>query len=434
MTRLALNAILIATLLFISFAADAAVPDAQRVAAALESLRQSINAHDFSRLEPALDADFSYQGRDVGMSKMIMRQVIATYPHEITAITILSISEASNAWEVAVRLEGPDQTEQRNISLSLDYRFVQADIADIQLAGHGQQAQKVSPRSAVADLPAMTTIPFELAERIIVVQAKINGVAGNYLVDSGAQVVTLNEPRFAPDLLSTFELDHEPPRGVGGAIQEVQAARDLELDWGAIRLNGLGGLVTDLSHLEKNLGIPIMGVIGYNVLEQFLVYFDYAAQELTLFSLDDNHQPVQEPDLGNPELVMSFETMGHIPVLPVRIGGLNLRLGIDSGAAGAMLFERWQDALRDQYEFIKRDTLTGADANVQMGDVVRIDDMQLKDLSYPDMTFRFNDIAAHDGRPLPLDGLLGYEFLKTKPTAINFRARQLLIWPRGSRG
>jgi hypothetical protein len=45
------------------------------------------------------------------------------------------------------------------------------------------------------------------------------------------------------------------------------------------------------------------------------------------------------------------------------------------------------------------------------------------------MTFRFNDIASHDGNPMPMDGLLGYEFLKTRPTAINFRARQLMIWP-----
>jgi len=28
-----------------------------------------------------------------------------------------------------------------------------------------------------------------------------------------------------------------------------------------------------------------------------------------------------------------------------------------------------------------------------------------------------------------MDGLLGYQFLKTHPTAINFRARELLVWP-----
>jgi hypothetical protein len=63
-----------------------------------------------------------------------------------------------------------------------------------------------------------------------------------------------------------------------------------------------------------------------------------------------------------------------------------------------------------------------------MGDVVRIDNMQVQGINYVNLTFRFNDIAAHAGKSLPMDGLLGYEFLKTRPTAINFHTRQLLVW------
>lgn len=74
--------------------------------------------------------------------------------------------------------------------------------------------------------------------------------------------------------------------------------------------------------------------------------------------------------------------------------------------------------------------LRGADKNVQMGDVVRIDSMQMQGIDYADMTFRFNDIAAHSDKALPMDGLLGYEFLKTRPTAINFRRRELLVWSK----
>ena len=116
------------------------------------------------------------------------------------------------------------------------------------------------------------------------VQAEINGVAGNYLVDSGAQAIMLNKTRFTADNLETFELGHQAPKGAGGEIQGVRAVRDLQLEWGAIRMNGLTGMVTDLTHLEESLGgIQVMGLIGYNVLEQFQVYFDYAARELSLF-------------------------------------------------------------------------------------------------------------------------------------------------------
>lgn len=413
--------------LFLLTGVAAQPADTDRITATLESLRQSVNAHDYARLEPSLAADFTYQGRDAGISKMIMRQVIAGYPNELSAITILSLAATDDAWEVAVSLESTAGMDQRMVRLSKDYRLLQADLADIQLAGHDSQAE--APQTVAAGLPAATTVPFTLAENLIVVNARVNGVSGNYLVDTGAQTIVLNRARFASDHIDTVTMDHAPPSGVGGAMQDVEAAVDLQLTWGAIQIGDLRGLVTDLAHLENSIGVPIMGIIGFNVLERFQIHFDYAAGELTLYSLDDDNRPLVQSGLGEPAQVTQFEMASHIPVFAVQIAGFELRMGLDSGAGGAMLFERWQTTLAGQYEFIERTELRGGDKNVQMGDIVRIDNMQLQDIDYADMTFRFNDIAAHSGKTIPMDGLLGYEFLKTRPTAINFRRRELLVWP-----
>lgn len=432
MRHLKVTIIFICLSAFSGFSVHAQTLDSGRVAMVLESLRQSVNSHEFALLEPILHPDFTYLGQDAGMSRMIMRQVIGGFPNELTAVTVLGTSAVSDTWKVAVRLESSGQPDNRNIILSNDYKIIQADIADIQLAGHSQQPGEAASRK-VNTLPSVTTVPFELADRIIVVQAEINGVAGNYLVDTGAQATVLNKAHFDPSSLQTFALDHALPKGVGGEIQDVLGIRNLQLNWGAIRLDGLRGLVTDLSHLEKNLGdVPVMGLIGYNVLEQFQLHFDYTAQELTLFALDDTNNPISETDLGEPELVLSFDMMGHIPVLPVRVAGFDMKMGLDSGAAGAMIFTRWQDRLKGKYEFIERTELTGGDTAVQMGDVVRINSMKIENLNYPAMTFRFNDLVLHGDRQVSIDGLLGFEFLQTQPVAINFRSRQLFLWPRKS--
>ncbi len=432
MNRLILKTTLFCILLIHAAAIPAASADAERVAATLEQLRQSINAHDFAAIEPSLDADFTYQGRDARMSRMIMQQVVAGYPRELTAITVLSVSASNDIWDVAVRLESADQAEQRNIRLSQNYRLVQADIADLQLAGHPQPLQKPPSPAPGARLPDVTTIPFELAKNLIVVQAEINGIAGNYLVDTGAQAVMLNKSNFNPDFLNIVPMNHAPPTGVNGTIQNVQGATNLELTLGPIQINGLRGLVMDLSPLEKSIGIPVAGIIGYNVLERFQIYFDYAAAELTLYSLDSNGRLLADDGLGSPEQVTSFELSGYIPVFPVKIAGHEIKMGLDSGAGNGMLFQRWQAPLEGQYEFIERAEMRGADDKVEMGDVGRISSMQLQDISYANMTFHFNDIATHDGSAMPFEGLLGYEFLMRRPTAINFRARQLLVWPRSS--
>jgi len=426
MTRQLITTLFFSVLLFTGVAAQPV--DTDRVTAALESLRQSVNSHNYDRLEPSLAADFTYQGRDAGISKMIMRQVIEGYPNELSAITILSVDATDDVWEVTVRLQSAAGMDRRTVRLSKDYRVQQADLADIQLAGHAQQGE--APQTAAADLPAVSTVTFTLAENLIVVDAEINGVSGNYLVDTGAQTIVLNRTRFASDDIETVAMDHALPSGVGGTMQDVQGAVDLTLRWGAIQIGDLRGLVTDLTHLEDSIGVPVAGIIGFNVLERFQIHFDYAAGELTLYSLDDNNQPFVQNELGEPAQITQFDMASHIPVFPVQIAGFELRMGLDSGAGGAMLFERWQAMLAGQYEFIERTELRGGDKNVQMGDVVRIDNMQMQDIDYADMTFRFNDIAAHSGNAMPMDGLLGYEFLKTRPTAINFRRRELLVWSK----
>jgi hypothetical protein len=403
----------------------ASEPDKARINETLETLRLAVNAHDYSQLEPLLDDDFTYQGKNSAMSTMIMRHVVNGYPQTVSAIRVLSISPVDRGWDVTLKLVGEGPSKTRQVTIGKNYRIMQADIADIQMRGHGHVAGP-PPGSGV---PAMITLPFELQDRLIVVQAELNGVFGNYIVDSGAQTMMLNSTRFSEDAISLDELNHAAPSGAGGAIANVKGTRGLKLSWGALELGGLDGLVTDLTHLEENLGgIELAGLIGFNVLEKFQVHFDYAALELTLISLDEKNQPVTESVLGRPGQIIDFDMMAHIPVLPVQIAGLNLNMGLDSGAAGAMIFTKWREALDGQYEFIKRDELTGADQNVQMGDVVRIQNMQFGRMEYTDMTFRFNDLAGHGGQPVPFDGLLGYEFLKTRPTAINFRTGQLMLW------
>jgi len=424
MTRQTLKIILISALLINSVAAQTF--DADRVAATLESLRQSVNAHDFGQLEPALAVNFTYQGRDTDFSKTIMRQVVGGYPNELSAITILNIEDTDNAWNVAVQLETADDMDKRSIRLTKDYRILQADIADIALAGHPSPAEE--PQAKTEKLPAATIVPFTVAENIIVVEAEINGVFGNYLVDTGAQAIVLNRPHFDADDVKTVALDHAMPSGANGVVRDVQGAVELDLTWGKIQIDGLRGLVTDLSHLEVSVGVPIVGLIGYNVLERFQVHFDYSAGELTLYSLDKNDEPLLQNALGRPSQVTEFEMLGHIPVFPVEIAGYEMKMGLDSGAGGAMLFTRWREKLEGQYEFIERTELNGADKNVQLGDVVRIENMRVQNLDYADMTFRFNDIAGHGGNAMPMDGLLGYEFLKTRPTSINFRRQELTVW------
>ncbi|HKJ17925.1 MAG TPA: pepsin/retropepsin-like aspartic protease family protein [Xanthomonadales bacterium] len=275
----------------------------------------------------------------------------------------------------------------------------------------------------------VSVIPFKLAGRLIIAEATVNGVSGNYLVDSGAPVIMLNKRFFTGGEVVTKPLNHPMPIGVGGAMTEVEAANDLTFSWGNIELLGQRALVADLSHLEKNVGETIVGLIGFETLQPFEIHFDYVRKELTLLRLDEHGTPLVTVKDSEPARVIEMGMVGHMPVIPVQIGGQELRMSIDSGAEGSMIMKRWQDQLDGEFEFLRTDVMRGADRNEQIGNVVRFDLMNLDGLNYENLTFRFNDIGGSQGHPMPIDGLLGYEFLAARPTAINFLARQVKLWP-----
>jgi hypothetical protein len=428
---------IISTMLFVIlllatrvFAIQPAEPDQERISAALETLQQGVNSHQFSRLEPMLAPGFSYQGRGGETGRMIMRQVVSGFPDEIRAITVLETQLDRDRIVVTVNLELEGSNHKRTLVFDQQYRFLEATISEIQLAGHDSPSSQPPVNSGI--WPDQTIIPFELADRLIVVQAEVNGVAGNYLLDSGAPTIMLNRSYFSTDEIKTHPLNSAMPTGAGGLMSDVEGTDNLTLNWGGLEINGQSGLVADLSHLEESVGVSITGLIGYAALEPFQVQFDYQRKVVTLLRLDDNNQPVSPAFNGAPEAVFELEMMGHIPVIAVSIGGQDLKMGIDSGAEEAMLFTQWQEPLREHYEFIRRDELKGGDTNIQMGDVVQVDRLQLDSLYYDNMIFHINDIGGETGHVAPFDGLLGYEFIAARPTAINFRTKQLLVWPEGA--
>lgn len=407
-------------------AAAAGSPDPDRVTATLEGLRRAVNSHDFGALEPRLADSFTWQGRDPGLSRLIMRQVVEGYPHELAGISVAGVADDDGDWALTVMIESPGGADERTIRMSADYRILQADIADIKLAGHSGSSN--APANDDGALPDIMRFPFVVQKGQTVVQAAINGVAGNFLVDTGAQATTVNTAHFSEEQAPTVALDHAVPSGVGGALSNVRSAPGLELAWGDARIAGLRGLALDLSHLEASLGIPVVGLIGFDVLERFELHFDYDAGLLTLYRLGDENRPVAADLSGAPRATVAFEMLGHIPVLPARIAGQGLKLGLDSGAADAMLFEKWADALSGDYEFVGIEEMRGADKSVRASPEVRFDALIVDNVEYRDILFRFNDILLASGDTPDIDGLLGYAFLSARPTSINFRRRELRIW------
>jgi hypothetical protein len=123
-------------------------------------------------------------------------------------------------------------------------------------------------------------LPFRNEASHIVLQANVNGHAPiGFIFDSGDDTETLSAPRLAEMGVAAYGASQL----VGGGNAAASSfARDLTLSMGGVELHGQHATVLDLSGLERALGTPIGGILGYDFISRFVVEIDYQANVMTL--------------------------------------------------------------------------------------------------------------------------------------------------------
>jgi hypothetical protein len=129
-----------------------------------------------------------------------------------------------------------------------------------------------------------TVIPFQRPRQIPVIQATLDGVSGQFGVDTGARsAMLLYGPFCETNQLATkygAKLEGVTGWGLGGPVRSL-LARAHELDLGGVAVHDL---VIRLSTQKTGLttASDMSGLIGPDVLSQFDVTFDYARSRIIL--------------------------------------------------------------------------------------------------------------------------------------------------------
>ena len=125
-------------------------------------------------------------------------------------------------------------------------------------------------------------IPFVLNSNHIHIPAVIGGIKQlNFLLDSGASIPILDS-QAAKDLglegVGKFE-----GRGVGEGTQEVNLITLSSIGLNDLTIDSISAATVDLKPLGKYEGMPLEGVLGYDIFSRFVVKIDYENQKLTLY-------------------------------------------------------------------------------------------------------------------------------------------------------
>lgn len=259
---------------------------------------------------------------------------------------------------------------------------------------------------------------FTQAGGLIIVEAMINGVYQDFILDTGASSLILNKQ---PDNVSNQYL----AVGVNGTT-EVEEVQVEEFIWNEIKVNKVDAYVLNLSHIENILNQKIGGLIGQNIIEDKEMYIDYENKIIRFLDRNDKEQ------LRNMKVIKSipFELDNHFPMIVVKMGKKKFRFAIDTGCEINLIEEQIIDQLSSRI-FTAKETkaISGADSSAMSGTNMQMKKISIGGKSYKKMKLTATSLAyLNQNKGNDIDGILGYPFLKQHKISINFEKQRIYFW------
>ena len=133
------------------------------------------------------------------------------------------------------------------------------------------------------------TIPFKLVHNLIIIPVQINGSQPlNFILDSGVRN-TLITRLYYSDSLNLNSADKVTIRGLGSG-HPLEA---LYSTGNVMSMPGIQGdnhqvyvLMEDIFNLSLRMGMPVHGIIGYDIFKNFIVKINYGSKMLTIYRPD----------------------------------------------------------------------------------------------------------------------------------------------------
>ncbi len=215
------------------------------------------------------------------------------------------------------------------IDTGLGQKYLQTIIlTKVEFLGAQPDSVFAAPKVVVADFSiaggaAQTQIPVQIVNNHIYGEAKVNG-KGPYVFifdTGGADIVT-------PPIAKTLGLKIEgtlPGTGAGEGVMEGGFSHIDLLEVGGASVKNQLFVVLPLDSFGNIEGIPMPGMVGFEVFHRFVTRIDYGAKTLTLI----DPKQFNPSDAGTP---VKFVFNDHIPEVTGTFEGLPAKFDIDTGS------------------------------------------------------------------------------------------------------
>lgn len=267
-------------------------------------------------------------------------------------------------------------------------------------------------------------IPFDLIGKLIAVEAVINGKNGRFIIDTGAETLVLNSRYF-----SGLKNKEEVAKNFAGSNIKI-GNRLVRFSWDGEVEQKMLAAIADLKLLEKQLGLKLMGYIGYEALKEYELIFDFQNKEIGLFALDQRGRRKSSSTLhARATKVFDIKPNGFMPYLHINLGACKLKLGLDSGAALNLFKPEVSKKLKNRFTAEEIRSVLGFDGREIKMSSQWLKGFELNGLNWPAMRCLIVDLKhINDNLRADLDGILGFDFLSRYKIGFNYKKNELYVW------
>jgi len=271
-------------------------------------------------------------------------------------------------------------------------------------------------------------IPIKRAGNLIIIEAQVDSVAGNFVLDTGAPYLVLNATYFR-DMPKYGDQDANGINGnSAGSFRTEVKNFSLGLDLSFKRLTAD---VADLSAIENNKHIKILGLLGTQIFRKMAITVDHFHNVLYLHKLDSKGEiPVGERVFNNPEMTTPFKYLNDVIFLQGSINQKKLWFSFDTGAECNLLSADAPKNVMSVMKPINTSTMIGVGGAGKKPLVYA----NFSELFIGNYRFLNNRVLItnldHLGRAYDnsMDAVLGYDFFARGIFTINFVKKEFEMY------
>lgn len=282
------------------------------------------------------------------------------------------------------------------------------------------------------------TVSFQLINNLIIIPIEINGKKLSFILDTGVnKTIIFNLSK--NDSIGLLDTEKIVLRGLGDGepvAAILSKGNTLKID-NLINYNEpIFVILKDFFDLSSRMGITIHGIIGYNLLRNFVLKINYRTKKIVFYN-SKNYKikkcrkcevlPIQfyrkKPFIN---LKVQLDTIGNTLT--------DVKMLIDSGGSDSLwLFEDSKEEIKTPIRYFN-DILGEGLSGAIYGNRSRIPKLKIGDFEIENPTVSFLDsLATQNARSLKQrNGSIGGNILKRFKVWIDYRNQKIMLKKNGS--